>query len=601
VPHTTTAGSHRGDAIPLGSTCARLTLDQTPRPRVVLVSSPCPGRCAVSARFATLVARDLSKSFGPRVVLDRVSLRVGPRTRLGIVAPNGTGKSTLLRLLAGLDQPDAGTITLAPPSATVGYLPQEADRRIDETVLEYLARRTGVAVAEAAFVAASHALATGGEQSEEDYAVALDRYLALGAADFESRVGEVCADLALPANVGDLPTAALSGGQAARVSLAAILLARFDIFLLDEPTNDLDFAGLERLERFLDELAGGVMIVSHDRAFLDRTIDEVLELDEHSHRGALYAGGWSAYVEERATARRHAEEAYAEYRAERSTLTQRAQRQRTWSQQGVKKVKKSGETDKFIRHFNAQSSQHVAAKAKITDRALERLDARAVEKPWEGWELRMTIESSGRSGTVVGRLAGAVVRRGGFTLGPVDLEISVGERVAILGANGSGKTTLLQALLGRIPLDEGEARLGSGIVLGELGQARARFDDAADLLQGFVDASGLLARDSRSLLAKFGLGAEHVGRAARVLSPGERTRAELALLVARGVNTLVLDEPTNHLDLPAIEQLEQALESFDGTVLLVTHDRAFLSAVATTRVIELGDGQIVGDHVTGLG
>ncbi|HEX5614324.1 MAG TPA: ABC-F family ATP-binding cassette domain-containing protein [Acidimicrobiia bacterium] len=555
----------------------------------------------MSAGSATLVAREVSKSFGSRVVLDRVSVRIGPRTRLGIVAPNGTGKSTLLRLLAGIDTPDAGSIVLAPSSATVGYLPQEPDRSATETVHDYLARRTSVAAAEAAFAAASDALARGADGADDAYAVALDQYLALGAADFESRVGEVCADLALPADVVDLPTGALSGGQAARVSLAAILLARFDIFLLDEPTNDLDFAGLERLEWFLDDLPGGVVIVSHDRAFLDRTIDEVLELDEHSHQGALYAGGWSAYVDERATARRHAEEAYAGYQAERATLRQRAQRQRQWAQQGVKKVKKSGETDKFIRHFNTQSSQHVAAKAKITDKALERLESRAVAKPWEGWELRMTIESSGRSGSVVGRLVGAVVRRGSFTLGPIDLEISAGERVAILGANGSGKSTLLQALLGRLPVDEGEARLGSGIVLGELGQARARFDDAPDLLQGFVAASGLLARDARSLLAKFGLGVEHVGRPARVLSPGERTRAELALLVARGVNTLVLDEPTNHLDLPAIEQLEQALETFTGTVLLVTHDRAFLGAVATTRVIELDDGQIVGDHVTDLG
>jgi ATPase subunit of ABC transporter with duplicated ATPase domains len=368
------------------------------------------------------------------------------------------------------------------------------------------------------------------------------------------------------------------------------------VFLLDEPTNDLDFAGLEELEAFLARLDAGVVVVSHDRAFLDRTITEVVELDEHSHRAERYAGGWSAYLEERATARRHAREAYDTYRGEREVLVERARRQRSWSERGVRKVRTSGETDKHVRHFRSQGSEHVAAKARITDRALDRLEARAVEKPWEGWDLRLVIPVAGHRGDLVASLAGAVVRRGGFTLGPVDLVVGAGERVAILGANGSGKTTLLGALLGHVPLDAGEARLGPGVVLGELGQTRARFDDAPTLLEGVVDASGLLPVDARSLLAKFGLGAEHVARAAPTLSPGERTRAELALLVARGVNTLVLDEPTNHLDMAAIEQVESALASYEGTLLLVTHDRAFLDAVTTTRTVELAAGRLVADR-----
>jgi ATPase subunit of ABC transporter with duplicated ATPase domains len=187
------------------------------------------------------------------------------------------------------------------------------------------------------------------------------------------------------------------------------------------------------------------------------------------------------------------------------------------------------------------------------------------------------------------------VRRGAFTLGPIDLQIEYGERVAILGANGAGKTTLLDVVLGRHRLDEGDAWLGPGVVVGELDQARATFSGSSTLLARFEGASGLLPRDARAVLAKFGLGAEHITRPADSCSPGERTRASLALLSARGVNCLVLDEPTNHLDLPAIEQLESALASYTGTVLLVTHDRALLDAVTLTRRIELADGRLAAD------
>jgi ATPase subunit of ABC transporter with duplicated ATPase domains len=550
----------------------------------------------VSSSFAALVARDITKSFGPRVVLDRVSCTIGPLHRVGVVAPNGTGKSTLLKILAGLDTPDSGSVTLTPPSATVGYLPQEPDRRAGETVRAYLARRTGVAAAEHALDVASAALAEQAPGADDSYADALERYLALGAADFDARVGAVCADLGLPARALDLEMPALSGGQAARASLAAIVLARFDVFLLDEPTNDLDFAGLERLERFLhDELTGGAVIVSHDREFLDRTITSVLEIDEHAHSAAEYAGGWQSYLDEHATARRHAEEEYATFRAQRGELVDRAQRQRQWSVQGKAKVKKSGETDKHIREFKRNSSEHVAAKAKITDKALARLEANAVEKPFEGWDLRMEIATAPRSGAVVSRLAGAVVRLGDFTLGPIDLQVEYGERIAIIGANGGGKTTLLDAIVGRRPIDDGERWLGPGVVVGELDQARAAFSGDAPLLARFETASGLRPSEARSLLAKFGLGAEHVARAADSLSPGERTRASLALLGAKGVNCLVLDEPTNHLDLPAIEQLESALENYRGTLLLVTHDRALIDAISLTRRIEIADGRIATD------
>ncbi len=229
------------------------------------------------------------------------------------------------------------------------------------------------------------------------------------------------------------------------------------------------------------------------------------------------------------------------------------------------------------------SSEKQAAKARATEKAIARLDA--VEKPWEGWDLRFQLASAPRSGDVVARLRGAVVQRGSFTLGPVDLEIGWGERVAIVGPNGSGKTTLLLALLGQLPLAAGERWMGPGVIVGEMDQARGAFSGRESLLDAFLAVTALTVADARSLLAKFGLGAEHVTREAGTLSPGERTRAVLARFAAQGVNCLVLDEPTNHLDLPAIEQLEQALGTYDGTLLVVTHDRRLLETVALTRAV----------------
>jgi ATPase subunit of ABC transporter with duplicated ATPase domains len=546
----------------------------------------------VSPSLASVTARDLTVAVGPRVLLAGVDLTVGPGTRLGLVGPNGAGKSTLLRTLAGLRAAESGTVRLAPATATVGYLPQETEAGPGETVSSFLARRTGVADASAALDAATTALAESAAGADDRYALALERWLALGGADLDVRAAAVAADLGLPSDVlaGDRPVAALSGGQAARVRLAALLLARFDVFLLDEPTNDLDVDGLDRLERFVDGLAGPVVVVSHDRAFLERTVTAVCEISE---RGTLarYDGGWQAFLDERDRARAHAEEDYQVYVDRRDTLRERSDNQRRWAAKGVKTAKRSGETDKFIRHRNIQASEHVAAKARQTDRALARLAP--VDKPWEGWDLRLTIADAGRSGDVVARLDGAVVERGGFRLGPVSLEVSWGDRLAVVGANGSGKSTLLSALLGRVPLAAGHRWMGPGVVVGEISQGRELFDEAKSLLDGFLAVTGgTVTSEARSLLAKFGLSAEHVVRPAGSLSPGERTRATLAVLQAVGVNLLVLDEPTNHLDLPAIEQLEQAVSTFGGTLILVTHDRRLLENVGVTRTVELTAGAV---------
>ncbi|WP_405140998.1 ATP-binding cassette domain-containing protein [Sphaerisporangium sp. NBC_01403] len=540
---------------------------------------------------ATIVAKDLAAAHGDRVLFSGLDLVVAPEDVIGLVGVNGAGKSTLLRILAGLAAPEHGSVQLSPPTAVVGYLPQEPERRPGETVAEFLARRTGVAAAQRDLDAATEGLVEGRPGADDAYSTGLERWLALGGADLAERAEEVTADLGLAVDLHH-PMTALSGGQAARAGMASLLLSRYDVFLLDEPTNDLDLDGLERLERFVTGLRAGTVVVSHDREFLARTVTKVVELDLVQQEVRGYGGGYEAYLTEREVARRHARAEYEEYADTRAGLQARAGMQRAWMDKGVKNARrKATDNDKIGRKFRSEASEKQAAKARQTERMIERLEV--VEEPRKEWELRMEIAAAPRAGAVVATTRGAVVRRGAFVLGPVDLQIGWAERVAITGANGSGKSTLLAAILGRVPLDEGHVALGPGVVVGEVDQARALFLGDEPLLDAFGAAvPDMPPADVRTLLAKFALRAAHVLRPAATLSPGERTRAALALLQARGVNLLVLDEPTNHLDLVAIEQLESALSSYPGTLLLVTHDRRMLKAVHTTRHLRLSAGRV---------
>jgi molybdenum cofactor synthesis domain-containing protein len=422
----------------------------------------------MSRLAGSLVAAGVSKSYGAEGVLEDVSLVVPPRARIGLVGPNGAGKSTLLRLLARLEEPDAGRIRRTPPELTVGYLAQE---------------RNG--------------------------------------------------------------SGARSGGQETRAALSAVLRGGFDVLLLDEPTNDLDFAGLAWLERALAAHPGSVVVVSHDRAFLDRTVTRIVELDEWTRGTTEYSGGWSDYEAERERRRERHYRRWDASVAERRRVEEQQRRMAEWERRGYGQGRKKKKSKDVKRTYGAK---------------LARIET--VEKPYEPWELQLSLAPAARSGEVVVRLEGAVVDRGSFRLGPLDLAAGWGDRVAIAGPNGSGKTTLLDALLGRLPLAAGTCWLGPGVVLGELEQDRAALTGLQTLLEVFRDFE---EGNARTLLAKFGLGADDVLRPAASLSPGERTRAGLALLTARGVNCLVLDEPTNHLDVEAIEELERGLAGYDGT------------------------------------
>jgi ATPase subunit of ABC transporter with duplicated ATPase domains len=517
-----------------------------------------------------IVLSRASRSFGASLVLSDVTLSVPTEARIGIVGPNGVGKSTLLRLLSGVEEPDGGTVTREPATIRVGYLPQEPDAREGESLLGLFSRRTGVAEAELDLESAATALAHD-PRAAVAYEAALDRLVALGGGDLEARARALAAEIGLGVEL-ERPAAELSGGELARASLASILLSRHDILALDEPTNDLDFDGLARLESFLDGFPGGLVVVSHDRAFLDHCVDRVVAIDPITRTAREYAGGWTAYAQ-----RRSAEHATAWARFERADERQRhltgllSERQ-TQARAGGAMASRRG-------------TKALTSKVSQVKRLMKNVDD--APKPVEPWELRLSLAESRRTGDVVVELDRAVAAVGHFTLGPVDLRLIRGERLSIVGANGSGKSTLLRMLIGTQGLVSGRRRVGPQTDIGMIGQGRDEYDGPRQLIDVFRDGTGLEGEPARTLLAKFGLAEAHIERACATLSPGERTRAYLAALQARGVNLIVLDEPSNHLDLDAIEQLEQALGSYAGTVVVVSHDRRFLDEFAPTRQITM--------------
>jgi ATPase subunit of ABC transporter with duplicated ATPase domains len=544
--------------------------------------------------MSRLTATHVGVSFGGLVVLDGVHVSVGTGDRIGIIAPNGVGKSTLLKVLAGELEPDSGTVTRSPATTTVLRLAQEPEIQPGESLAEHLARRTQVTAAQSELDASLEALTRGAAGADDAYDAALHRWLGLGGADLPERMAQVVSELRLAENLLSRQAAELSGGQKARLGLATVLLAQPDILLLDEPTNDLDDAGLALLEAHLRRSKAGIALVSHDRAMLSAMTSQILELDEFTRHGTLFSGGFDAYVAERELAWRRAVDAYAAYEAERDKLTDSARQQRQWASSGARRASSAqfqqAEPDKSIRADRIASAQSTGASAARIDRAVARLDKAAPDEVREPWQLRLSIGEARRAGDVAVALTHAAVSRGEVTLGPLNLTIGPADRIRITGPNGSGKTTLIDALLGRVELAAGRRYAGPGVVFGELDQTRREFltnQPAAEVVRA---VAGLATEEeTRTLLAKFRLRGDAALRPSSALSPGERTRAGLALLQARGVNFLVLDEPTNHLDIEAIEQLEQALSGYSRTLLLVTHDRRLADAVQTDQTIDVRD------------
>jgi ATPase subunit of ABC transporter with duplicated ATPase domains len=530
---------------------------------------------------ALLSARGITLAIGPRTILDDVSIAVDDGACVALIGPNGSGKSTLMQILAGTRRPDAGRVVLTRDAAVL-YLPQLSGED-SSPVRDTLHGLLGVADAAARMDALESRLAAGDLDAVDEHATAVQRWLARGGDDVDARLQRAATDAGLDPAMLDRPATELSGGQRARAMLAAIDAARADVLLLDEPANHLDADGLQRLRAVLLARDGGLVLVAHDRALLSAVCDRVVELDPHTGTALTRSGGWDAYERERERDRRHALAEHEHALAERERLTRLARAARRRSAQGQHRAGDPSEPDKSLRRLYQESAQGSDALAGQLRRKAERV--RVPSRPWQPKDVHLAFAAPGRNAGVVAALDGAVLHRGKFTLGPLEIEICDGERVRLAGPNGSGKSTVIAALTGRLEPASGRAQRTA---VHEVGQARTALLAADGPLVSVVRAAaGLDERAARAALAAIGLGAAAAERPVATLSPGERTRAELATATAAGARLLALDEPTNHLDIAALEALAAALEQWPGALLVATHDVRLAEALRIDRVITL--------------
>ncbi len=566
-----------------------------------------------------LAAQRLNKSYGAVVVLRDISLIVNQGDRMGLVGANGAGKSTLLRLLAGREEPDSGAISVA-PRAEIGYFAQTAPDSSSATIHDMIeaaiaplrqieARMRTLEVEMALYSApvnaghsgSAHAglIPHGGDPLNDDrLAALLDEYGQLathfqdhGGYELEARIDQALAGLRVEHLPHERTLASLSGGERARVGLATLLLRAPDILLLDEPTNHLDAGALAWLEDYLAAYAGAVVVVSHDRHFLNRAVTRIGEIDDDSHALTTYDGAYDAYAQAKAAERAKWEADYARQQEEISALRKRIRE--TARQVGHNRA--PTDNDKSAYNFSGERAQAaVSRNVRSAAQQLARIEADPIAKPPKPLRFnnaRFRGEDA-LGGKIVAELTDVTLRLGERTiLRDADLTLTSDARLTLVGPNGVGKTTLLRLLLGELAPDSGSVRVAPGVRFGYLPQESAPLDPRLTVLAAYRD--GFSGYDADFIAGLIGHGLFHLADVTKTigqLSPGQRRKLEIARLLATRPNTLLLDEPTNYISLDTLETFEAAVLAFPGPVVAVSHDRTFIERFGGDT-LTLADGQ----------
>jgi ATP-binding cassette subfamily F protein 3 len=537
-----------------------------------------------------LQAHQVSKSYGVQLILENITFSIQPDDRVGLIGPNGSGKSTLLRILTGEEPPDRGTVFLA-PSASLGYLAQGVDLGLDASVGEYI--RSGIPGFEEAYRQVEILTERMGQEASPDllasYGEALHRFEVLGGYGVENQIDVVLTGLGLQEVSQAARMSHLSGGQRTRVGLARLLVSAPSILLLDEPTNHLDIEALEWLEGFLGAYRGAVMVVSHDRRFLDHTVRRILELDPDTHELREYTGGYSDYEEARA---REIERQWGKWKDQQTEVRRMEEDIRRTKEHALSTER--GTNNDHMRRLAKKVAQRAKAKEKRLQRYLAAEDQ--VDRPDAPERMHLQFAPSLRGGQVVITLKDVDMCFGERVLfHDVSQDLQYGERVALVGPNGSGKTTLLRLIMGELLQTRGEITVGPSVRIGYMPQQQETLNPQESALETIQQISPMSETEIFNFLHYFLIYYEQVRLPTANLSFGERARLMLARLVVSGANCLLLDEPVNHLDIPSRQQFETALEAFPGTILVSVHDRAFIERFATS-IWRIKNGKILKEH-----
>jgi len=514
--------------------------------------------------MALITLAGVRKTFGAFLILDEVSFTIGNAEKVALVGPNGSGKTTILRLIAGMEEHDSGALNIL-PGTTIGYMRQDSELVGDEPLLDEVSNASvEIKHMERKLRRLEHDMASAdGDRMTEllaEYGEVQHEFDRLGGYSFEAELKATLSGLGLGPEHWEKPVSVLSGGQKTRAALAKLLLQQPDVLLLDEPTNHLDIDATEWLEEFLQGFPGAVLIVSHDRYFLDRVVTKVVDLHEACTHS--YPGNYSAYVKQKQELIRQQVESFERQQQEISKLQD------------------------FIARYH-YGERHKEAKSR------ERKIAKMIQlrKPKTGTDkIRLKLNSATTSGHIVMDLQDVGKSFGENTLfSGLNLLVENGDRLGLVGPNGAGKTTLLRMILGDEEPSVGTISLGYGLDIGYFAQDLGDLDPENTVLEEILEAADLVTGEARSVLARFLFTGEDVYKSVSKLSGGERNRLILAKLMLQRPNLLVLDEPTNHLDIDSRQALDQALRDFEGTVILTSHDRYLLNSVAT-RIVEISKG-----------
>lgn len=541
-----------------------------------------------------LSLRDVNFSYDHQPVLRNISFAINAGDKICLVGPNGVGKSTLLKLILEELKPESGNI-LRDKSITIGYLPQVLTPWRDKSTLEFIRIITGVESAEQLVAAAASKMATDtSEKTVAEYQLLYEQLESLGGYTLESRMSKALARVGLKTDVLDIKIGHLSGGQRTKVALAAILLSQYDLFLLDEPTNNLDLEGIKILESFVRSSKYGFIVVSHDRRFLRTIAQKVIELLPSRHGMDIYTLGYEEYIESRRKKRAAMAQAYEEYVEEKKRISAAADSKMRQARAAAAD-RSSSDSEKIGR--NAAREKAVGAHARAGRSLQKRLDQMVEpDRPIREIDLNFEFGQEGGMGDLAFELQDCTQDYGKVQIGPINLRVAGGEKLVITGPNGGGKSTILHMAIGMLHPSQGRVKLGAGVKLGLIDQDQTLPSPTNSLIDNFCELTGLPKPESHNVLARFNLKGDDLLRPADDLSPGQRSRALLASLVIKGTNCLLLDEPTNHLDIEASEELESAVRNYSGTMVVVTHDREFIDAIKPTRTIVVRDGKLLNDQ-----